>query len=153
MHCGKIVLWLAMGLFLLSMSACACGGRPNSGGKPNSDGKPNTDGKSPAEGTMVIVEDNPDKPVGAWEKISADSETAIQAAAFLRQELAVKRPEIGLGKIISTEVQVVAGYKTRLVCEYRETQAPAFPRERGKTLIAVIFSDTSGKMTLRELSF
>ncbi len=85
--------------------------------------------------------------VGAYTAISRDDDAALEACAFLREELASSHPEIVLGGIKRASRQVVAGYNVRLQCGYRT--AP--DTSTRSTLVAIIYFDLEGGRHLTSL--
>lgn len=84
--------------------------------------------------------------VGAYTAISRDDDAALEACAFLRDQLASSHPEIVLGGIKRASRQVVAGYNVRLQCGYRTA-----PDTSTRTLVAVIYFDLEGGRHLTSL--
>jgi hypothetical protein len=84
--------------------------------------------------------------VGAYTVISRDDDAALEACAFLREELASSHPEIVLGGIKRASRQVVAGYNVRLQCRYRTALDTST-----RTLVAIIYFDLEGERRLTSL--
>ena len=109
------------------------------------------DGRIP---TRVGASSEPDddtrtsKKVGAPEEIPLDSDQAVAAYDYVKEELAVSHPHITLKAIQKAFSQVVAGYTIILVCTYQEGDDPV-----SKLVYVKVYNDLEQNRSIEELSF
>jgi hypothetical protein len=82
---------------------------------------------------------------GGFREIDVNDNKAIDAYEFLEDQLAVSHPEISLVAAKRAFSQVVAGFKIRLICAYRESQKPE------DRLLAIVYIDPGGDKRLLQL--
>ncbi len=82
---------------------------------------------------------------GGFREIEINDSKAIDAYEFLKDQLAISHPEISLVAAKRAFSQVVAGFKIRLICAYRESQKPE------DRLLAIVYIDPGGNKRLLQL--
>jgi len=83
---------------------------------------------------------------GGYSETSTDSEKVKASFRFLKEKLSISHPEITLIKIQRAEIQIVAGYKIRLICEYS-----VIGNEELYLLESISYEDTDQNITLEYL--
>ena len=85
---------------------------------------------------------------GGFTEIPIHDAAALEAYAFLREELEKTHPDVLLGAVQQAARQIVAGTNIRLVCAYRLAPNPAEHK-----LTATVYFDLGGKRSLRSIAF
>ena len=85
--------------------------------------------------------------VGGFQRIPVDSEKAVLAFDFLKEQLAITHPQISQVCIQSAYVQLVAGMKIVLVCKYKTDDECA----KIQTLYTLVYVDIRGNKSVVEL--
>jgi len=98
------------------------------------------------EETTAPVQEDPLP--GGFQQIPVDSEKALIAFEFLKKQLLIIHPYISQISIKSAALQLVAGMKIILVCNYK-TIKQCTPM---RTLHALIFIDIRGNKSIMQLN-
>ncbi len=85
---------------------------------------------------------------GGWTSLDINGADVRKAAAFLQAEIPVMHPDVKIGKILSAEVQTVAGEKFNFEIEYTSdiNKSP-------KIMKVKLFLSLEGKYSLKEIKF
>ncbi len=108
--------------------------------------------EAPEEKTSVVrkIEDSPvpkeRSKTGGYTETSTDSENVIESFSFLKKELTYSYPEFADIKIQKAEIQIVAGWKMKLFCEYSIGDSKEL-----NVLEAIIYKDPDQNITLEFL--